>query len=346
MSSPYPSSSASRQLGAIIAGRIRFHGGRGRMLVLLALAVSILAGGVKRLHADSPSIFVLANQAAVDSQGIFLEHLTVGDTNNPLPHILLADAPAIGRSLVLTRQQVQAILRQKAPDYADGKWDGADRIKITRKMRVVRDTELLPMLCSVLQKDNVKERGELEIRFTRPWMPASIPDEPIDIKIVELPSSGVSQSFIIRFEIKTGKDLAGSWQAVLAAKIWRDVWVAAGVLKRGQLLNPSDLVKERRDTLIPRDYLALAPEDDSPMEVTETIMPGTPIMSRSVRPRPLVHRGDMVNAVVQDGPLTISLRVEVLEEGATGQAIRVRNPATKKELRGKVQNEQSILISI
>jgi flagella basal body P-ring formation protein FlgA len=44
--------------------------------------------------------------------------------------------------------------------------------------------------------------------------------------------------------------------------------------------------------------------------------------------------------------LTISLKVEVLEEGATGQAIRVRNPATKKELRGKVQNEQSIIITI
>lgn len=327
-------------------GAVRSHGRRTRILIALAFALTILGGGASRACAESPSIFVLAAQAAVDSQGVFLDHLTSGDTNNPLPHIFLADAPAMGHSLALTRQQVQAILRQKAPDYASGKWDGAECIKITRKMRVLRDAELLQMLNTALQRDNVKERGELELRFSRPWMPVSVPDEPIEVKITELPSSGVSQSFIARFEIKAGKDLAGSWQAVLSAKIWRDVWVAAAPLRRGQALGPSDLSKERRDTMIPRDYLAASPEDGAPLELTENIATGNPVMNRSVRPRPLVHRGDLVEAVVMEGSLTISLKVEVLEEGATGQAIRVRNPATKKELRGKVQNEQSIIITI
>ena len=43
--------------------------------------------------------------------------------------------------------------------------------------------------------------------------------------------------------------------------------------------------------------------------------------------------------------MTISLKVEVLEEGAVGQSVRVRNPVSKREFRGKVQNEQTILVS-
>jgi flagella basal body P-ring formation protein FlgA len=40
------------------------------------------------------------------------------------------------------------------------------------------------------------------------------------------------------------------------------------------------------------------------------------------------------------------MKVDVLEDGATGQVIRIRNPQTRRELRGKVQDEQTILISL
>jgi flagella basal body P-ring formation protein FlgA len=53
-----------------------------------------------------------------------------------------------------------------------------------------------------------------------------------------------------------------------------------------------------------------------------------------------------VEAVFQDGPLTISLKVETLEDGALGQMVRVRNPKTRRELSGKVQNEDLILIAL
>ena len=43
-------------------------------------------------------------------------------------------------------------------------------------------------------------------------------------------------------------------------------------------------------------------------------------------PRPLIVRGQMVEAVFQDGSLAISLMVETLEDGALGQTVRVRNP--------------------
>ncbi len=54
----------------------------------------------------------------------------------------------------------------------------------------------------------------------------------------------------------------------------------------------------------------------------------------------------MVEGVYQDGSLSISLKVETLEDGLPGQTVRVRNPKTKRELYGKVQNEQTVLIAL
>ncbi len=70
-----------------------------------------------------------------------------------------------------------------------------------------------------------------------------------------------------------------------------------------------------------------------------------PVLNRSVRVRPVIQRGQMVDGVFQDGSLSISLKVETLEDGLLGQTVRVRNPKTKRELYGKVQNEQTVLIA-
>jgi flagella basal body P-ring formation protein FlgA len=44
--------------------------------------------------------------------------------------------------------------------------------------------------------------------------------------------------------------------------------------------------------------------------------------------------------------LMITLKVEALEDGAAGQVIRVRNPISRRDLRGKVLDEQNVLVSL
>jgi flagella basal body P-ring formation protein FlgA len=49
---------------------------------------------------------------------------------------------------------------------------------------------------------------------------------------------------------------------------------------------------------------------------------------------------------VQDGVLNISMKVEVLEDGAPGQTVRARNVQSRRDLRGRVLDEKTILISL
>ena len=70
------------------------------------------------------------------------------------------------------------------------------------------------------------------------------------------------------------------------------------------------------------------------------------IYDRHVKLTPVVKRGQIVDAFVQVRSLTIRLKAEVLEDGAPGETVRMRNLQTKKEIRGVVINEKFIKVSL
>jgi flagella basal body P-ring formation protein FlgA len=164
--------------------------------------------------------------------------------------------------------------------------------------------------------------------------------------VVDLPTAGLSASCIVRFELRTETETVGTWQTAVQTRIWRDVLVARSPLSRGMLASHADIGTERRDVLTNRDALVALPGAAETLEITGNVSAGSTLTARSLRFRPVVNRGKVVDAVVQNGSLQISMRVEVLEDGLPGQTIRVRNPKTKREFRGTVQNEQTIYVSL
>jgi flagella basal body P-ring formation protein FlgA len=193
----------------------------------------------------------------------------------------------------------------------------------------------------------VKERGELELRFNRPWNSLVVPDEALTLKIVELPSSGVSPSFVCRFELFAGQESVGTYQQPLGAKIakiWREIYVAQSNLLRGQSLRDADVALERRDIVNNRDYLVELPFENPYVEFRENLQAGRQVTARALRLRAIVKRGRLVDAMVQDEALTVSVKAEALEDGVPGQIVRVRNLRSKREFKGKVQDEQTVMV--
>ena len=214
------------------------------------------------------------------------------------------------------------------------------------RSRTLGESELNGLLASVLQREHVREQGELELTLARSWSSITVPDTELMLKIVELPTLGVTANFIVRFELFAGEKSLGSWQVPLKARVWRDVWVARAALRRGEPLANTDRVRERRDMLALRDAYIAGGADETMLELAEDVPAGMPLLARTVRPRTLVRRGQFAEAIVRDGGMAISLKVEVLENGAQGQQVRVRNVQSKREFRGKVENEKTISVSL
>jgi flagellar basal body P-ring formation protein FlgA len=206
--------------------------------------------------------------------------------------------------------------------------------------------ELTALLTAELQDDYVKNKGELELHLTQPWTARKVSDEPLTIKILDLPTIGVTASFIVRFEVRNSHETIGTWQLPVQAHVWHEAWVAHSMLKRGDSLVDADIAQERRDVLLIHEPLADFAPGDSTLQIGEPVGIGAPIFARCIKLMPVVHRGQTVDALVEDGTLSIAMKVEVLEDGAPGQIIRARNQQSLRDVRGKVLNDQTILVKL
>jgi flagella basal body P-ring formation protein FlgA len=238
------------------------------------------------------------------------------------------------------------LLLAALPLHADDATNAPAPVAAAPVERTLEQAELTTMLTQVLQQEYVKDRGELELRLTQPWTAKKISDEPLTVKIIDMPTIGVTSSFIVRFELRNAHEAIGSWQLPVQAHVWREAWVARSMLKRGDSLADADIDRERRDVLVTHEPFADFTADRSTLEIAEPVGINAPLFARSIRLMPVVHRGQIVQARVEDGALSIAMKVEVLEDGAPGQTIRVRNKQSLKDIRGKVLNEQTIIVSL
>ena len=314
-----------------------------RFICPLLLLTSLGGGFTSSVRAsEAPSLQLLA-VAPVSADGVFLPQIFT--STQPLPLIRLGDAPAFGKNLIFTRAQICDLLAANAPGVGTN-FSGPDAIKIYRRSRTLGESDILGMLTATLQQDYIKDKGQLELRLAQPWTPLILPDEPLTLDITELPTSGVTPGFIVRFTLRSGSGTLGNWSANIKASVWREVWVASVQLKRGDAVAADVLSRERRDVLSLHEPIAdFSPGDDS-LEFSESVPAGVPLLARMVKARAVVHRGQRAYALVQDGAMSVRTQVDILEDGAPGETVHARNAITHRDLSGTVLNDRTILISL
>jgi flagella basal body P-ring formation protein FlgA len=314
-----------------------------RKLRWLLLFTCLGVGFSSSLRASEATPLQLTAAAQVCGDGVFLPQLF--QATQPLPAIRLCDAPAFGKNLVLTRAQIADLLAANAPDCGTN-FSGADSVRISRRMRTLGESDMLGLLTAGLQHDYIKDKGQLELHLAQPWSPLLLPDEPLTLDVLEMPAVGVTPSFIVRFTLRTAHETLGTWSANLQAHVWREVLVASSQLQRGEAVSLDQFARERRDLLLIREPIAELEANEAGYELAEPVPTGAPLLTRMLKTRAVIHRGQRADALVQDGPLSVSTKVEVLEDGAPGQTIRARNSLTHRDLTGKVLDEKTILISL
>ncbi len=299
---------------------------------------------INRLQAAETFALKLAPVAEVTGNGVFLQQVVTSDQT--LPALRLCDAPQVGKTLDLARDQINDLLTAKAPGFATTNWIGANSIHILRRNRTLNEADAIALLTTTLQQNYVKDRGELELSFTQPWDAPVLPDEPLTVKILEIPTAGVTPSFIARFQLCTATETVGTWEVTLRAHIWRDAWVAHNDLQRGELIADADLTRDRRDVLGLHESLADFSTGDSTLELADSVPANNMLLAHDVKLRNVIHRGQIADAVLEKGALNITMKVEAMQDGAPGEIIHARNTASQRDLTGKVVDDHTIIITL
>lgn len=324
--------------------RTRANRGSGALLGVMFMAGAV----VSQLSAEESSTWLLKTNATVTSSGVFLSDVVVAPSGVTLPHVRIAEAPRFGFTAKFEPAALNPLITKATQLEPGTNWAGAPQVVVNRRGRPLASGEVEQLLTERLTAEFLPGGGELELRLVRPWAEVSIPDEQFEMKFQQMPQPGLSQNFSLRLEIISGGEKFGSWQLSLRAQVWKDVWVASRPLNRGDALAPADFERARRDMLVTRnnveaDALEIKPDE---WELKENLMAGAALNRWSIRRKPVVYRGQMADARVQHGSLSITLRVQVLEDAIPGQSVRIRNPQTKRELQGIVHHDQTILIQL
>ena len=294
--------------------------------------------------AVEPVPAVFASGATVRSDGVFSTDLVQGIP--ALPRVRVATAPAVGSWSTVFRTSVVEVLRNAGIDLRAARWNGPETARVSRAMRDLAEPELRDRINQELQRRFARNGGEIEVRLSRPWRTVTIPDEAFEVRLHDLPSAGLQSLVSLKVEVSVAGEAVGQWFQPIQVRHWCEVPVAATSLRRGQALAEAETVLERRDVLASRGILKALPVAVQDYELAESLAPGQVLSERSLRLKTVVFRGRRVDARIQAGTLEITTKVEALEDGYPGQSIRVRNPQSKREFRGVVQGEDTVLIPL
>jgi flagella basal body P-ring formation protein FlgA len=140
----------------------------------------------------------------------------------------------------------------------------------------------------------------------------------------------------------------GSRRLTIAARAqaWQQQVVVMQPVSVRQLIRDEDIVERRAlvDSLS-SDPLLTRPQVVGQQAARE-LKPGTVLTTRLVEAMPLVKSGQLVTVVASEGAVRVRTVARALDNGAYGQAIRVKNEATRDIVRVTVTGPQQAMVSV
>jgi flagella basal body P-ring formation protein FlgA len=207
------------------------------------------------------------------------------------------------------------------------------------------DYDLVSALESALvQQLGLKGRVELTPVGRLPSI--KLGNEPLDIDLVETPQQLSGSGIVLRYEILRAGLPAGEWSGVFRCRHLAEVWVATRRMDAGEELSPESFATREVD-LIRNAKAVIADERQlSRYELARSVYPGRPIAWTDLTPRALVRKGELVDVVVREGYLSISMKALAVGTGSLGDVVAVRNLQSKREFPAEVIDEKTVQVSL
>lgn len=187
--------------------------------------------------------------------------------------------------------------------------------------------------------------GDLHIEFSQPWSPVGVRNaKDWNLAITQAPAGGLSQVFPVSFRIEAGGKVLGSYRENLNAKLLAPVWTATRRLDRGTPLDASSCTLKTIDTLAAGAPYLPPTADLSVYEASQTLQEGQPVTARDVSLRPLVRKNQLVDVIVNEGSLQISMKGIALGTAGAGEMVSVRNIDSKKDFQAQVVSPNTVQV--
>ena len=228
----------------------------------------------------------------------------------------------------------------------------AERVAIRGPMRAAATTRYLDITREMIAAD-LRNHIALEM----PWDPARamvevappsqdyrVSDGNVEFRWQRNPQYTFLGAGVFRGDVLVDGRIERSFHAKASIQAYGEIVVAASDLRRGEHISVNDLTLETRE-LSGLDRRVFFDATDLEGYVAKTtIMAGQPITEREIAPPVLVKRNQMVLVSATSGALTVTTRAQALQDGAEGDYVTLRNPASREEFSGLVRKDGTVAV--
>jgi len=184
--------------------------------------------------------------------------------------------------------------------------------------------------------------GELEIELLHTWAPPARSAAIWQLEVLEFPAFATPM-MAVRCRLVADGVVADQPNLTIRASLWRDVWFARQPVTAGTTFSPASLDTQRIDCFRVHDALPASAGDRS-YNFARDIPPDRMLTWHDLVRRPLVRKGDLVEATAREGLLSVTMKALALENGARGDIINLRNPESHKEISAQVVDDGHVEI--
>ena len=301
-----------------------------RFSVLVALGLAALAASASAQTLRSDLVVV---------EGDIVRLSDIFDGANSDRPVLRAPAP--GRRVAVEIQQLSDIAR--ANNLAWRPQTRFDRVLIERLGRTLEMSDILPALRQALALEGMRASDEIDIG-SRALSIALPLDAPGDIDVRQVQYDRTTGRFTLT--LIAGGTHPGAQRLTVQGRTLATARLP--VLRRaigtGETIKAADveMVQVREDNAR-RDLIA-SPEKLIGQVARQRLREREPVREGDVRPVTLVARNAGVTILLQSGNLSLSVQGRAIEEGGRGDAIRVVNAVSNRQLEAVVVGPDTVAV--
>lgn len=305
----------------------------GKLLAAVAVAMLVMALLNHAFAATFPRTDIM-----VHSQNIKLGDVFEGAIENA--DFVLAPAPRPGEELVWN---APTLLRIATAFNLPWRPKSEDRISIRRAATLVDADTVRAVLRDHLSTLNNRDSFNLSLSTTIPEIIVPSLDMPqIQVADFNMPASGGPFSAIIK--VGTGKDKSQTVTLRGMAERMVHVPVLKRSIKNGNIINAADIEwVTYAATSVPRHALL---DTDTMIGATprRLITAGNVIKADDLEMPKMVSRGDVVMMVYQKDGMYLTAKGRALEDGLSGQTIKVSNMGSNRQIQARVTANNQVTV--
>ena len=307
-----------------------------RWLVFTALTAAFIA------VAASADTIMLKTEAYVKGPMVTLGDIAeiAGDNAEQLAALEVGSAAAPGASKRIDSALLKMRLNGAGASGVD--IQGAPSVVATTLSLDVSREVLTDDLRTFIQTQLPWDGAETTIDILDGPDPVTVPEGEVAVRWMPAPQYRWVGLGTFRGDVEVDGKVKRTVFAKANIEAYAEVLVCAHDVPRGKAIEATDLRFEKRALSQQKGDTVQDLDVAVGMIARDNLLMGETLSRRSLVPKQLVKRNQLVSVEAKAGALVVRSRAKALDNGGAGDVVRLMNPESKAEFQGRVRDDGAI----